>query len=79
MSKRIKNAIRRDYTANTIDETQFNGFKRNLRPSMTFLKEGEWQLAKEDLDALATPSDPEVEALLNSIKTMVDEYVTNSY
>lgn len=79
MSKRIKNAIRRDYTANVITEPQFNGFKRNLRPAMTFLKEGEWQLAKEDLDALAVPSDPEVLALLTSIKANVDDYVANDY
>jgi len=79
MSKRIKNAIRRDYTNAVITKTQFNGFKRNLRSSMTFLKEGEWDLAKEDLDALAVPSDPDVNALLTSIKANVDEYVTNSY
>lgn len=73
---RIKALIKRRVADNTITVANGKGFRRNLRPIIPMLKEGEWDLAKEDLDAM-TPGDSGVLSVLNEIRAMVDNYISN--
>lgn len=73
---RIKSLIKRRVADNTITAVNGKGFRRNLRPIIPMIKEGEWDLAKEDLDAM-TPGDSGVLSVLNEIRAMVDNYISN--
>ena len=75
----IKVLIRRARDLGDITPAQAKGFRTNLAPIIRPLREGDADLAKENLDAMDIPGDPDVVTVLNEIKTLVNDYITNIY
>jgi hypothetical protein len=76
--KRIKAIIERNVSTSAITETQGFGFRKNLAPVIRPLREGDWDIAKENLDNMSAPSDPEVNTILTGITSMIDTYIIDN-
>lgn len=73
--RRIRYEVRRRYKNNVITEVQFNLIKKSLRPAVLPLKDGDWDIAKELVDALTEPANAQLLAILNVVKNKIDTYI----
>jgi hypothetical protein len=76
--KRIKAIIERNVSTSAITQTQGFGFRKNLSPVIRPLREGDWDIAKENLDNMNTPADPTVASILSGITGMIDTYIIDN-
>jgi len=74
--QRIKFRIRRLYQNGTITLAQFNTVRRFLRPAVLPLTTGDWDIAKENVDALTVPTNAKLLAILNTVKSYINDYIT---
>lgn len=76
--KRIKHRIRRLLANGTITLAQFNTVRRFLRPAILPLTTGDWDIAKENVDALTVPTNVKLLAILNKVKELINDYITKN-
>jgi len=76
--RRIKAIIERNVSTSAITQTQGFGFRKNLAPVIRPLREGDWDIVKENLDNMGTPGDPEVASILSGITGMIDTYIIDN-
>ena len=74
--RRIKFRVRRLYDNGTISLSQFNTVRRFLRPAVLPLTTGDWDIAKENVDALTVPTNTKLLAILNTVKQYINDYIT---
>lgn len=73
--RRIKFKIRKLLANGTITLTQFNTVRRFLRPAILPLNTGDWDIAKENVDALIIPTNTKLLAILNTVKDLINDYI----
>jgi len=71
---KIRALIKRRVSDGTITSIQGKGFRRNLSTIIPLLRNGEIDLAKDDLDAM-TPANQDVLGVLNEIRTLVNNII----
>lgn len=77
--RKIKNRIRRKLNKGRITKNQFNNIRRVLRPAILPLRTGDWDIVQENLNAIKPPNNAKLLAILNTIKGLVNDYITLNY
>ena len=77
--RRIKSTVRRARENGEITTPQTLVFKRNLVPLIRPLKDGDWDLVKENLETITTPPNADVHAVLSGITGTVITYINTEY
>ncbi len=75
----IRKRIRLLKTKGQLTPTQYDLIRRNLRPAILPLVNGDFDIAKEFLDGLPIPPVGILRTILNTVKSMVDNYMTTEY
>ncbi len=71
--------IQRRFDNGVITANQAKGLAQGLYPSLEPLYKGLWQLVKMNLTNETPPTNTDLLAIFNKIKTGVDDYVTNNF
>ena len=75
---KVRNLVKKNYDLNNINQTQYKGIRVTLQPALQPLKLGDWDLAQDNINAIARPSG-NLGALYDFLKNKVDQYVTDNY
>ncbi len=78
-NKRIWDRIMREYDDGNITKPQFEGISITLFDALLPLELGLWKVAKSRVDAITPPSNATLLAILNKVKEIIDNYITQNY
>ncbi len=78
-NKRIWDRIMREYDDGNITNNQFEGISITLFDALLPLELGLWKVAKSKVDAITPPSNATLLAILNKVKEIIDNYITQNY
>lgn len=78
-NKRIWDRIMREYDSGDLNNTQFNTISTSLFDATLPLYFGQWKIAKSRVDALPTPSNAKLLAILNKVKQIINDYINENY
>jgi len=76
---RVKSYVRRKLDKGDITNAQFNGIYRPVRDALFMLNFGDWDIAKENWDAINPPTNATLLYIYNTIKSKIDNYVPENY
>ena len=74
----LRNFIKRKYDDNVINETQFKTIRVNLSPALQPLKDGDFDIAQDNINAITRPSGA-LGVLYDRVKEDIDNYIIENY
>ncbi len=77
--KRIWDRIIRKFDNGDITNTQFKNISNILFDAILPIEFGLWYVAKAKVDALTPPSNAEMLAILDKVKEIINNYITENY
>lgn len=77
--RKTRNFIKRNADNGTITKAQLRGIKNILQPALLPLKDGNWDIAQDSINAITPPTNAKMLTLYNRVKDDVDAYVLNKY
>lgn len=73
--RKIRNLIQRNLDNGTITTNQLRGIKNILQPALLPLKDGNWDIAQDSINAITPPTNAKMLSLYTKVKTDIDAYV----
>ena len=69
----------REYDDGNITNAQFEGISDTLFNALLPLELGLWKVTKSRVDAVIEPTNAKLLTILNKVKEIVDNYITQNY
>jgi len=77
--KRIWDRIMREYDEGNITNAQFEGISNILFDAVLPLEFGLWPVAKSKVDVITPPGNAKMLAILDKVKEIINNYITENY
>jgi hypothetical protein len=75
---RLKNRIRRRRKSENLSLEQYKTARLLVFPMSAYLKDGQWDLAKDDIDAIPHQGSAKIRSIIETAQTKIDNYIAEN-